>query len=234
MVISEGRDNTVSGSSSFTTNINQGLAAVNSSTSFNLQSPYANSISVSALSPHPPSEVGSCSTVTTNTGGNPTDYSFRLFENGQLLTSTDGDDPSFAEQGYVSDNNYNGVEVGNIQVGHGPTSLPSLPPALPPKKSKSQNSSVQQSICANEEDVEDTKDENNGDYEDDENDHFNTNGETITPDYHKPTRHKGLTAERKQYFERLNQSEKDFGASVDGRIHGNSNPPRKKWEANWV
>ena len=169
-------------------------------------------------SPAPPSEIESCSTNTTYTAsGNNTDYSFRLFENGQLLTSTDVDEPSYGDQKHANETQ---------EVSGGPTSLPSLPPALPPKKSKSQTSLIQSNLYENEEET-DMNESVNTDYGYGKDNGVPSNEDEFDPNISASKRQKGLTAERKQYFERLN-SGKDFSVSV------NSNSPRKLWETNCV
>ena len=57
-----------------------------------------------------------------------------------------------------------------------------------------------------------------------------SNEDEFDPNIPASKRQKGLTAERKQYFERLN-SGKDFGVSVEVR---NSSAARKIWENNCV
>jgi hypothetical protein len=173
-----------------------------------------------ASSPAPPSDVDSCSTITTNTGGNNTDYSFRLFENGQLLTSTDVDDPSYVDQKYAF---YDGDS--NHHQSGGPTSLPSLPPALPPKKSKSQTSLVQHNLYENEE--EDYNENTNSHFSDTRENDLNSKDDSFDSEAAAVKRQTGLAAERKKYFERLNGGQ-DFGVTV------NSNQPRKLWESNCV
>ena len=188
------------------------------SSSFNVMNCQSNNVFTS--SPAPPSEVDSCSTITTNTGGNNTDYSFRLFENGQLLTSTDVDDPSYVDQKYAfSEGNPNHHPSG------GPTSLPSLPPALPPKKSKSQTSLVQHNLYENEE--EDYNENTNSNFSDNRENDLNSKDDSFDSEAAAVKRQTGLAAERKKYFERLNGGN-DFGVTV------NSNPPRKLWESNCV
>ena len=189
--------------------------------SFNLTGPQHKSFSNGyTSSPAPPSEIESCSTNTTYTAsGNNTDYSFRLFENGQLLTSTDVDEPSYGDQKY---GNVNETQ----DVSGGPTSLPSLPPALPPKKSKSQTSLIQSNLYENEEET-DMNESVNTDYSYGKDNTVTSNEDEFDPNIPASKRQKGLTAERKQYFERLN-SGKDFSVSV------NSNSPRKLWETNCV
>ena len=181
--------------------------------------------------PPPPSDVESCSTITTNTGGNNTeDYSFRLFENGQLVTSTDVDEPSYGNTKYGFDSN-NDVNSMMQETSSGPTSLPSLPPALPPKKSKSQSSLVQQNLYENEELI--SNESGNNNFNDKREDNANSNSGAdsgVDSEVAGAKRQTGLTAERKQYFERLN-SGKDFGVSVEVR---NSSAARKIWENNCV
>ena len=198
-----------------------------SSSSFNMMNSHSAKNGYNS-SPAPPSDVESCSTITTNTGGNITeDYSFRLFENGQLVTSTDVDEPSYGNAKYgFSDND--DINATIQDQSSGPTSLPSLPPALPPKKSKSQSSLIQQNLYENEE--ANLNENGNNSFQDKRDDNTNSNSGAdsgVDSEVTAAKRQTGLTAERKQYFERLN-SGKDFSVSV------NSNSPRKLWETNCV
>ena len=181
--------------------------------------------------PAPPSEVESCSTITTNTGGNNTeDYSFRLFENGQLVTSTDIDEPSYGNTKYGFDS-HNDVNAMTQDPSSGPTSLPSLPPALPPKKSKSQSSLIQQNLYENEDVISNESANHNFNEKREDNANSNSGADSgVDSEVAGARRQTGLTAERKQYFERLNVG-KDLGVSVDVR---NSSAPRKIWENNCV
>ena len=214
-------------SSSIRSNARENKSNDNSVASFNLTKSTANNRY--ATSSGPPSEVGSCSTITTNTGGNTkSDYSFRLFENGQLLNNTDAEDSSYGDQKSLCIDN-------KMDPAVGPTSLPSLPPALPPKqKSKSQSSLVQYNLYENEEVDLNEVNSTYSNYSEGTDNNSNSRDDSDDPEVAAAKRQRGLAAERKQYFERLN-SGKDFGVSVDVRNNvTSSNSPRKLWETNCV
>ena len=89
---------------------------------------------------------------------------------------------------------------------------------------------MQQNIYANE----GFEDEENATSEiRDEDNNLYVQQKPISSDLQAAKHQKRSIAERKQYFERLN-NENEFGVSVDGRSNNNLNSSPKRWEANFV